>query len=151
MKKHLTITALAVAMSLGILHGSATAVSLTDNGTVTDPVTNLVWLKDAGCLGKATTINGVLTRISTLATGVCGLKDGSASGDWRLPTVNELLARSANRQGFANIQPDRYWTRTDDDKCDYMFVDMSTGRALNCVSEAYIWPVRPIKQGFVAF
>src|SRR5438552_2730915 len=58
------------------------------NGTVTDTVTGLVWLRDAACLGAAdwATAN---TTAATLAHGDCGLSDGSRAGDWRLPTQSE--------------------------------------------------------------
>jgi hypothetical protein len=61
------------------------------NGTVTDTVTGLVWLRDASCLGQAdwATAN---TMAAGLAGGDCGLSDGSRPGDWRLPTGAEWAA-----------------------------------------------------------
>ena len=64
------------------------------NGTVTDSVTGLVWLQDAGCLGAVDWATGS-TRAATLADGECGLSDGSRSGQWRLPTVEEWRATIA--------------------------------------------------------
>ena len=61
------------------------------NGTVTDSVTGLVWLRDARCLGAVDWATGS-TRVARLADGECGLSDGSRSGQWRLPTVNEWRA-----------------------------------------------------------
>ena len=67
----------------------------TDNGdgTVTDNLTRLTWLKDAGCLGQQTWADA-LPLANTLADGnvACGLADGSAEGDWRLPNRNELAS-----------------------------------------------------------
>jgi hypothetical protein len=70
------------------------------NGTVLDTRSNLLWLQDAGCsaLNLDTVANQWgfaaatgLERVNTLlASGGCGLSDGSAPGDWRLPTVNEF-------------------------------------------------------------
>ncbi len=67
------------------------------DGTVTDELTGLVWLKDAGCTDLAGVNPGsqanwatALTATAALADGDCGLSDGSAAGDWRLPTVNEM-------------------------------------------------------------
>ncbi|MGE0704817.1 MAG: DUF1566 domain-containing protein [Vicinamibacterales bacterium] len=58
------------------------------NGTVTDAVTGLVWLKDAGCLGTTDWAAGSL-HAAELADGTCGLGDGSAAGTWRLATLDE--------------------------------------------------------------
>ncbi len=72
------------------------------NGTVTDTVTGLIWLKDASCaaLGNhlAWDLNYWATSsqaVAELATGTCGLTDGSAPGDWRLPTKAEWAATIA--------------------------------------------------------
>jgi hypothetical protein len=73
----------------------------TDNGdgTVTDRLTGLIWLKNANCTcfynGDITGQNerdwsGALTAANLLASGYCGLTDGSSVGDWRLPNVREL-------------------------------------------------------------
>lgn len=59
------------------------------NGTVKDRLTGLIWLKDANCFG-AVTFNQALIDTSTLATGRCGLSDGSRAGDWRMPNVKEF-------------------------------------------------------------
>lgn len=63
----------------------------TDNhdGTVTDALTGLVWLQDAGCLG-ALNWNAALAAANQLAQGTCGLSDGSSAGQWRMPNVGEL-------------------------------------------------------------
>ena len=50
------------------------------NGTVTDNLTGLIWLKDAGCLGEQTWANA-LNSANTLNSGECGLSDGSQEGD----------------------------------------------------------------------
>ena len=64
------------------------------NGTVTDSVTGLVWLQDAGCRGAVDWATGS-TSVASLADGECGLSDGSRSGQWRLPTVDEWRATIA--------------------------------------------------------
>lgn len=95
------------------------ATRFTDNlnGTITDTLTGLVWLKDANCLepaggiykgSESTVAPGSLSWedaitwsnrlshiyytgfIAGLDTGICGLNDGSVPGDWRLPNINEL-------------------------------------------------------------
>jgi Protein of unknown function (DUF1566) len=65
------------------------------NGTVTDHLTGLIWLKNAECFGPQTWADA-LTAANTLAddptstTTDCGLTDGSEAGDWRLPNIKEL-------------------------------------------------------------
>lgn len=63
----------------------------TDNndGTLTDNLTGLIWLRNANCNGY-TYWADALTWANTLASGDCGLTDGSATGDWRLPNILEL-------------------------------------------------------------
>jgi len=65
----------------------------TDNadGTITDNLTRLIWLKDANCFGVRNWGNA-LSDVNGLANGTCGLTDGSTAGDWRLPNVRELLS-----------------------------------------------------------
>lgn len=58
------------------------------DGTLTDTMTGLIWLKQADCIHA--TWSGALTTISSLATGQCGLSDGSSAGQWRTPNRNEL-------------------------------------------------------------
>ena len=69
------------------------------NGTVTDTVTGLIWLKQADCLGSAdwTSAN---QAAAALKSGDCSstanpLNDGSSAGDWRLPTREEWIAMVA--------------------------------------------------------
>ena len=88
--------------------GSAAPDSrFTDNrdGTVTDNMTNLVWLKHTNCFGIQDWQRAVLAAKS-LEEGDCGpdpdlvLSDGSSAGDWRLPTMKELctLIDFSNRE-----------------------------------------------------
>ena len=64
------------------------------NGTVTDTVTGLVWLKDPTCLGVLDWASANQAAAAP-KEGYCGLTDGSAPGDWRLATLNESLATTA--------------------------------------------------------
>ena len=59
------------------------------NGTVTDNLTGLIWLKNAGCFEMAIW-DEALDISNNLASGVCGLSDGSTAGTWRLPNAKEL-------------------------------------------------------------
>jgi len=67
------------------------SAGFTDNGdgTVTDNLTGLVWLKNADCFGWIWW-DAALTACNNLATGTCGLTDFSSAGVWRLPNINEL-------------------------------------------------------------
>ena len=103
---------------------SAAGSGLTDkgNGTVTDIVTGLIWTKDGNCFG-ATTWSDAFTACNGLASGACGLSDGSVAGDWRLPNINELRSLVDLSQTpalpdghpFTNlVDPavDNYWSST---------------------------------------
>ncbi|HZV82067.1 MAG TPA: DUF1566 domain-containing protein [Geobacteraceae bacterium] len=66
----------------------------TDNndGSVTDNLTGLIWLKNAACLW--TTWQDALDKTKALKGdgSQCGLTDGSAAGQWRLPNRKEMLS-----------------------------------------------------------
>ncbi len=104
----------------------------TDNGdgTVTDNLTGLIWLKDANC---SETVGGIprdgglmdwpaaLAWCNSLGRGSCGLSDNSAAGDWRLPNINELKSLVDHSRHdpdlpaghpFSNVQSVWYWSST---------------------------------------
>lgn len=94
----------------------------TDNqdGTITDHLTGLVWLKNAGCF-TAANWGDALADANSLASGACGLNDGSTAGQWRLPNINELdslvdvsAANPALPAGhpFLNVSTETYWSST---------------------------------------
>jgi len=81
------------------------------NGTVTDTVTGLVWLKMVDCsavFGASTTFAGAYQLAATLADGACGLTDESQPGDWRVPSRAEVevLVNLATANGCAFKLPD---------------------------------------------
>jgi hypothetical protein len=59
------------------------------NGTVTDNLTGLVWLLDAGRFSNRGW-NPALNACNNLADDGVDLTDGSVAGDWRLPNSKEL-------------------------------------------------------------
>jgi hypothetical protein len=134
----------------------------TDNldGTVTDHLTGLVWLRKANCFGKREWANA-LSSANNLADGSCGLSDGSIAGDWRLPNVRELhslVGFDITSPGIAAGHPFLgvpqqvyvgYWTSTTiaSDPADAFWVDVSTGRVAaflktGVVSSFWVWAVR---------
>jgi hypothetical protein len=104
----------------------------TDNGdgTITDNLTHLVWLKDANCLDGTTNWQGALDFANGLYDGCtncggtnndCGLSDDSIEGDWRLPNRNELTSlldleninpALPTDHPFMNFQSSIYWSST---------------------------------------
>lgn len=132
-----------------------------NNGTVTDNLTGLVWLKNASAF---LTWTEALTYCNTLAHGTAGLTDGSAPGDWRLPNRFELEslinlayeqpcisnavgnAKWTANNPFSNVQSTWYWSGTtcahDTTRAwglglDYGFVNYGEK-----TYENYVWPVR---------
>ncbi len=90
------------------------------DGTVTDALTGLIWIKDAGCLAPAVWA-AALTEANQLASGTCGLSDGSKAGQWRLPDLVELesvVDVSAGNPALAAVSPFKnvsqaiYWSST---------------------------------------
>lgn len=63
------------------------------DGTVTDKLTGLIWLKNANCFG-ARVWSDALLDANGLADGDCDLTDGSSAGDWRLPNALEIVSLS---------------------------------------------------------
>lgn len=97
-------------------------VRFTDNqdGTVTDNFTGLIWLHDVTCIADLP-FDSALYAARLLASGACGLSDGSVSGDWRVPNVREMVSLldydnldSALPTGhpFDGLRSTHYWTST---------------------------------------
>jgi hypothetical protein len=64
-----------------------------NNGTVTDNLTKLIWIKNANFFGNRIWYNA-LSDAAGLAAPAAGLSDGSKAGDWRLPTIREIQSLS---------------------------------------------------------
>jgi hypothetical protein len=132
------------------------------NGTITDNLTGLVWLRNANCYGLQTWANALNTA-NALNSGECGLSDGSVQGDWRLPNINELEslihaghagnenpATWLNSQGFSNVNSNLYqwyWSSTTDafvtGRAWVVYMDSgSVGVVASKTYLSYGWPVR---------
>ena len=133
-----------------------TGVRFTDNGdgTVTDNLTALIWLKNANCLGVRSWATA-LSDANTLTSGSCGLSDGSTAGAWRLPNANELHSLIDPTQSnpalpaghpFTGVQSNIYWTSTtvDYQPAGAVVVVLSNGTLVGGVKagSSYVWPVR---------
>lgn len=127
------------------------------NGTVTDNLTGLIWLKNANCFGFKTWADA-LTAANVLASGACGLTDGSTTGQWRLPNRKELQSivdrskyNPALQAGhpFTGVQSNMYWSSSSDVGSIgfawyvYMF-DGYVGSYYK-TSSYYVWPVRAVQ------
>ncbi|MDL1976142.1 MAG: DUF1566 domain-containing protein [Deltaproteobacteria bacterium] len=128
----------------------------TDNndGTVTDNLTGLVWLKDANRFGS-TNWADALIACNALAADGTNLTDGSSAGDWRLPNIKELQSLIdygsispclPDGYPFEEVQSNVYWSSTTyaGSTYDVWFVYMVDG-SVNIGSKFgnnYVWPVR---------
>lgn len=134
------------------------------DGTVTDNLTGLVWLKNAACFGQLDW-DSAFSTAENLADGSCSLSDGSVAGDWRVPNIIELssllnyeyaspMVSNTNGDGqwssgdpFTNVQNASYWTSTTMPHSSYnMFgLDLSNGLTMYLTKNTntyYFWPVR---------
>jgi hypothetical protein len=68
------------------------------NGTVTDTVTGLIWLKNANCF-SIINHSAANQAAAGLAAGQCGLTDGSSAGDERVDDVRADLVLHPGRGG----------------------------------------------------
>lgn len=139
----------------------------TDNndGTVTDNLTGLVWLKNTNCVGMRNWQDAVAAT-KKLKDGDCGpdpdlvLSDGSSAGEWRLPTMKQLCTlidfsrrNPALPKGhmFANFPIGYHWSATTLDYHPEMawivYFESGTTCYENVKNRAgYAWPIRTPKQ-----
>ena len=130
-----------------------------DNGTVTDNLTGLVWLKDANCDGAkgwAAAMAWVLTlKDDNTMCANTQLNDSSVAGQWRLPTIKELSSlvdagksNPALPSGhpFTGVQSNDYWSSTTSaaNTSNAWIVYLYDGNvyAGDKASTVSVWPVR---------
>jgi hypothetical protein len=119
------------------------------NGTVTDTVTGLIWLKRADCL-EARDYATANRWAAVLQERRCGLRDRSNKGDWRLPTDAEwraTLGQAPLDAGpFSGVQAATYWSSSGavDDPNAAWGADPQTGAILAVDKSSFHrgWPVR---------
>ena len=134
------------------------------DGTVTDNLTGLIWLRNANCEGAKDWAQA-LSFANNLAVPFCGLSDGSVAGDWRLPNVRELhslihfgfsnpalsnaagTAQQSDGDAFETVQNSKYWSSTSFESfpVNAWFVDFIDGFATGDTktnSNLFVLPVR---------
>ena len=117
------------------------------DGTIEDTRTGLIGLKNANCFGKKEW-EQAKSAAANLASGSCGLTDGSSKGDWRLPTKNELetLMDWQKSGAFSGVQTNDYWSSTASANSTSFawYVSLSNGYVYGSVktNDLYVWPVR---------
>jgi hypothetical protein len=136
-----------------------------NNGAVTDCKTGMTWMRDANCFGTKNW-EDAKSSCSTLASGSCGLTDGSLAGDWRLPTIEEFKtlpdrnytnpapalsnakgdAHWTSGDAFNNVQSDIYWSATTfaDNTSNAWYVHLGNGGVYSGdkTGYGYVWCVR---------
>ena len=133
-------------------------------GVVTDTLTGLIWLKNANCFGLRNWTMA-LSDANSLATGSCGLSDGSVAGDWRLPNLREMqsivhyavdspavpntagTAQWVESDPFNSVLPDIYWSNTTrfGDARMAWGVNLHIGNVSDLnktMGGGFVWPVR---------
>jgi hypothetical protein len=135
------------------------------DGTVTDILTGLIWLKNTNCF-KMMDWGSAILAAKSLKDGDCGpdsaliLSDGSSAGDWRLPSMNELCIlidysrrnpALPNGHMFSDFPTGYCWSATTLDSHPGMawIVYMESGTT--CYDDiknhaGHIWPVRGPKE-----
>ncbi|MBF0317830.1 MAG: DUF1566 domain-containing protein, partial [Nitrospirae bacterium] len=136
------------------------SIADSNNQTITDNLTGLVWTKDANLPGGSKTWQEALDYVASMNSGA----GTYGHTDWRLPNINELEslinAGQANQvtwlnsQGFTNVQSFIYWSSTSYAyfTSNAWFVDMGDmGDGFVNASvkshSLYVWPVRSGQSG----
>lgn len=136
-----------------------------DDGTFTDNLTGLIWLKNANCFGMMSWDDAILA-VKSLKSGGCGmnptllLSDRSSTGDWRLPAMDELctLIDYSKRDPalsdghlFLNIPKGYHWSATTLDSYSEMAWIVYIESGTTCYESVHnraghVLPVRSLKR-----
>ena len=133
------------------------------DGTIRDNDTGLIWLKNVNWFSIMNWSNA-MNAAASLADGQCGLMDGSAAGDWRLPTKAEweafmsevydspaLVNTIGDAQwsagdAFTGVRSSFYWSSTDGptNSSSAWTANMINGNIFisNKLDPRWVWPVR---------
>ncbi len=131
------------------------------DGTVTDSLTRLIWLKNTNCFGMIDW-RSAMQVAKSLKEGDCGpnpalvLSDNSSAGDWRLPTMSELCTLiDFSKRGpalpkghmFMDVPSGYHWSATTLDAHSEMawivYIESGTTCYEGIKNQAgHVWPVR---------
>ena len=128
------------------------------NGTITHSATGLVILSNANCFGRLNW-DAANAAATTLASGACGLTDGSSAGEWKLPVSLKIVGNDATVVNGGELEVlynamltsmvqggvhDDYWSGTSEDATNAWYTNTSNGgvRTWPKSDTKYIWPVR---------
>ena len=125
------------------------------DGTVTDGLTGLIWMKNADCFGKQTWANA-LSKVAGLNNGkeTCSGYTGKHA-DWHLPDRKELFSlidaekhdpALPSGHPFSDVQSSYYWSSTSNayytDHAWYVYLYDGYVNSYGKTSSYYVWPVR---------
>ncbi|MEO5376550.1 MAG: DUF1566 domain-containing protein [Magnetococcus sp. DMHC-6] len=121
------------------------------NGTITYAATGVVYLANANCFGEMDW-DSAMSAAATLASGACGLTDGSTAGEWRLPKYEYpyelsllfyIKEHPTIRSLFINVQNSSYWSSSLGGNGAWL-VNLNGGSASvsDLTFPRYVWPVR---------
>lgn len=131
------------------------------DGTLTDKLTGLMWLKDANCFGSQSWFTSleIIADLNIHSSSYNCIDYTATYSDWRLPNINEIESlinpEAPNpsvwliNQGFANVQYNWYWSSTtraytpakDSAWVISMMVGWVNTNSKNS-ADFYVWPVR---------
>ncbi len=124
------------------------------NGTVTDRLTGLIWLKNANVFGTRKWQHA-LDACNSLGAGSDCLDDNSKPGDWRLPNLFELRSLMdystfnpslSEGHPFDNVIPSLYWSSTTvasaPNLARFVFVGVGPSVWDHKSVLLHVWPVR---------
>ena len=142
------------ALEKGIMHPEPRFKDNND-GTITDNLTGLLWLKNADCFGSRTW-HEALSDSNGLSSGECGLTDGSNVGDWRLPNrfeleslldLNNWMPAIVLPSPFQLVQWYPYWTSTNRAGTDHSWcINLDSGE-IDATPRSHYWHVWPVRGG----
>lgn len=154
-------------VSMGLAESALQQPRFVDNrdGTVSDRRTGLTWLKHANCFDTQTW-GKAMEIVAGISDGLqcqgMELEDGSAPGDWRLPTIREIMTLPmieyfnpalTNSMGtgkwqegdpFVGVSSQYYWSssQVEDDNAWYMYLYNGVLGISQTTQRYSVWPVK---------